>query len=771
MKDVNSSSSSYFGFVVEDSISSDSGAGTHARQNWNDASRAGWRPSNADRTSNFELFRRESEKNIAFALNSLPQTGENSSAHTPSSAASEPPMSPTNTSFKKAEWKDGSAGTSELGSNPYFLGVRRQESPLTMSPRSSVSDAKHSRLSLPAHEINNQLEALTAQRSDTLPAQTTKELTAMMGPQEVVKIIEQHSDKTLILDLRVYPQYTASRVRGALNLCIPTTLLKRPAFTVQKLADTFTTDHDKVKFSRWRTAHYIVVYDASSSLAKEAITSFHVLKKFQSEGWKGTGLVIKGGFAGFEKLAPKMVDRGAKASTAGSGEVAASSAPSSPPKLPVAGGCQMPPTKNAANPFFGNIRQNMDLLDGVGQMPIQKPVGMKEAEERRLPTWLRRAASASNEGKDVSDKFLSIEKSEQKRMQNALSGSVSYGTPGVDGHKDVQVAGIEKGSKNRYNNIFPFEHSRVRLQNVPSHGCDYVNASYVKASYSNRRYIATQAPIPQTFEDFWRVIWEQDVGVIVMLTAESEGGQVKSHPYWKTGEYGIFKVKQLAERKVSLVSKPTVTQEPQKRPTASRRLTTSNATPAVEKKFNFEPAEIKASKPPSAEEPSVTVRHFTLAHSSQPLKHPRSVTQIQYAQWPDFGAPASPSSVLSLIDLVDKFQRNASSPSTTNAPDEPCREGQKPVMVHCSAGCGRTGTFCTIDSVIDMLKRQRRERQQQSPDAMDVDSADDWIKRDDIDLVAKAVEDFRRQRLSMVQNLRQFVLCYESILQWLHNQS
>jgi len=52
---------------------------------------------------------------------------------------------------------------------------------------------------------------------------------------------------------------------------------------------------------------------------------------------------------------------------------------------------------------------------------------------------------------------------------------------------------------------------------------------------------------------------------------------------------------------------------------------------------------------------------------------------------------------------------------------------------------------------------------------MDVDGGD-WVDRDDVDLVAKTVDDFRHQRLSMVQNLRQFVLCYESILQWLVQQ-
>ena len=99
-------------------------------------------------------------------------------------------------------------------------------------------------------------------------------------------------------------------------------------------------------------------------------------------------------------------------------------------------------------------------------------------------------------------------------------------------------------------------------------------------------------------------------------------------------------------------------------------------------------------------------------------------------------------------------------------PNSPAKEDEKPIMVHCSAGCGRTGTFCTIDSVVDMLKRQKKARITQNRDAMDLDG-EEWVKRDDLDLITKTVADFRLQRLSMVQTLRQFVLCYETVLEWL----
>lgn len=626
-----------------------------------------------------------------------------------------------------------------------------------MSAQHSVEDHKHARLSLPTNGIRTPPFNMSRNglRSDTLPSSGEKDIPPLVSPTQIAELLKNNADRMLVLDLRVYQQYATSRIHGALNLCIPTTLLKRPAYTVQRLAETFSTVHDQETFAKWQDCTHIVVYDTNSSLTKEAVTPLTVLKKFTSEGWTGCGLVVKGGFLAFERMVPELVDNGPVGTTS---QTLSISAPGKD-AVPVAGGCAMPAQKSAANPFFGNIRQNMDLLDGVGQMPIKQPGNMTPETEKAMPVWLQRASAKSNEGKLVSDRFLGIEKSEQTRMQEALSAKVSYGTPRAETPHRIQVAGIEKGSKNRYNNIFPYDHTRVKLQDVPRGSCDYINASHVKAELSNRRYIATQAPIPATFNDFWRVVWEQDVRVIVMLTAEAEGGQVKSHVYWTPGEYGALKLKQLSERQVSLetkkysTSKPASTSRP---PLGPRRSTTANILGERSQ---------DSTKSPSSKPPSAMVRHFTLSHSSFPFQPMREITQIQYSDWPDFGAPASPMELLGLVEQVNKYVRGSASPSGVVGPDEAAPAGQRPILVHCSAGCGRTGTFCTIDSVIDMLKRQRITHEA-GENKMEVDDGD-WVDRDDLDLVAKTVDDFRHQRLSMVQNLRQFVLCYESILQWL----
>lgn len=218
------------------------------------------------------------------------------------------------------------------------------------------------------------------------------------------------------------------------------------------------------------------------------------------------------------------------------------------------------------------------------------------------------------------------------------------------------------------------------------------------------------------------------------MTAEVERGQVKCHPYWKSGDYGPFKVKAYSERFINVDAKaidPTV-----KYPIGSGQ---------------------QAQKPDeSNDNPVIIVRHFSLYHTAFPFQPLRDITQLQYPYWPDFGTTSQPAHLLNLIEQCNKVIRATSPSKFGNQDAEP--EGQRPILVHCSAGCGRTGTFCTVDSVLDMLKRQRMKNP-----GSDIGA----LQNSSLDLIVKTVEDFRTQRPSMVQNLSQFVLCYESVLEWL----
>ena len=400
-----------------------------------------------------------------------------------------------------------------------FFGMPRNQSPAKASPQdlyniprnqASNYEERHPRLSMPPRDrLTSSSNTVHLQRAETLPSSLNGDGPIMITPQDLVERWKSFDSKdVLLLDLRVFPHYSHSRISGAINLCIPTTLLKRPSFNVQKLAETFTNKSEKERFEDWREAKFIVVYDASSAQLKDATSSVNTLKKFTNEGWRGSGCVVRGGFLAFSKVVPHMVDKRPGNETETSTHRTLSIDPQIPVMAPVAGGCPMPSTQTAANPFFGNIRQNMDLIGGVGQMAVQHPLFLKERAMAELPAWLRHASDEGDKGKIVADRFLEIEKAEQQRMQKALTGSVSYGKSAPSSAQSVQVAGIEKGTKNRYKDILPYDHSRVRLQNVPSGGCDYVNASHIKAEWSHRHYIASQAPVPATFEVIHCVPWQ-----------------------------------------------------------------------------------------------------------------------------------------------------------------------------------------------------------------------------------------------------------------------
>ena len=297
------------------------------------------------------------------------------------------------------------------------------------------------------------------------------------------------------------------------------------------------------------------------------------------------------------------------------------------------------------------------------------------------------------------------------------------------------------------------------------------------------------------------MVWQQDVRVIVMLTAETEGGQVKAHNYWGERRYGPYHLSFLSEHKASLEpSRIQRHREGSRDKSSFRPRSTTNPPLGARKQPQPPPPPTSNGQSPGSEQPFVIVRRFSLSYADEPFERMREITQLQYSNWPDFGAPAHPAHLLGLVEQCDAVVRASygGSPAAI-APNV----AQRPVVVHCSAGCGRTGTFCTVDVVLDLMKQQRtasRSRTTRQGTPMDMSppktparqgssqsgfnfqasraqasnpsaDGDSWMVQDDVDLIEKTVEEFRHQRLSAVQSLRQFVLCYESVLEWLVEQT
>lgn len=105
-------------------------------------------------------------------------------------------------------------------------------------------------------------------------------------PARLVEILKNNESDVLILDVRTPIFYNMSRIKTAINICIPTTLLKRPSFNVSRLSETIQAPESKERFEKWKTAKYIVVYDG------DAFSVSHAVSKFQREGWAGEAFYL-----------------------------------------------------------------------------------------------------------------------------------------------------------------------------------------------------------------------------------------------------------------------------------------------------------------------------------------------------------------------------------------------------------------------------------------------------------------------------------------------
>jgi protein tyrosine phosphatase len=235
-------------------------------------------------------------------------------------------------------------------------------------------------------------------------------------------------------------------------------------------------------------------------------------------------------------------------------------------------------------------------------------------------------------------------------------------------------------AKNRYKNILAIDNTRVLLSHTGISGSDYINANYMDGWNKPRAYIASQGPLPGTVPDFWRMVWEQGSSVVVMLTKEVELAKTKCHCYFPQAAGECLKAGQL---EVAFVSFDYVT-------------------------------------------PDYAVRTLNLVDSATGKQ--RTIYQYVYLTWPDQNVPEQPVALLEFVKDVRARNARARLSGAVG-----------PVVIHCSAGIGRTGAFAVLDINMQRLSALGN---------VDVNATLSYL---------------REQRAGAVQTLVQYAFCYEAL--------
>ncbi|XP_027527676.1 receptor-type tyrosine-protein phosphatase C isoform X2 [Neopelma chrysocephalum] len=234
-------------------------------------------------------------------------------------------------------------------------------------------------------------------------------------------------------------------------------------------------------------------------------------------------------------------------------------------------------------------------------------------------------------------------------------------------------------NKNRYIDILPYDHNRVELSEIPGDpGSDYINASYIDGFKEPRKYIAAQGPKDETTDDFWRMIWEQKATIIVMVTRCEEGKRNKCAQYWPSMENGSATYGDII---------------------------------------------VKINERKTCPDYVIQKLHIT---NGRERTTGRDVTHIQFTSWPDHGVPEDPHLLLKLRRRVNALSNFFSGP----------------IVVHCSAGVGRTGTYIGIDAMLEGLDAEGR-----------------------VDVYGYVVK-LRRQRCLMVQVESQYILIHQALVEY-----
>ncbi|GAA6007273.1 uncharacterized protein JCM10292_003964 [Rhodotorula paludigena] len=406
---------------------------------------------------------------------------------------------------------------------------------------------------------------------------------------------------------------------------------------------------------------------------------------------------------------------------------------------------------SAANPFFDNIRQNSEALSLERSLQNLSPIELPHFPSSlipSLPPFLQSLVllSPMSRADRLARQFYELESAERERLEgtfrwHAKHGSSAPAAEAVDKREGARdsaksdeedeakrwkkfgiSAGFELGNLNRFKNIFPYEHSRVKLTQHSPSATDYVNASHLYLRDSSKRFIASQGPLPSTFRDFWQMCEQESVGVIIMLTNLKEGGREKCGRYWipqRDAEWDVQVEGDLAHEEEDRIRK------------VDEERSAANAAAGGGGFFSdFDAAKTEDKKEEPVYKDSTIRRTFNIRRLARrypddpPPAPPRKIRHIQYRAWPDFDIPAEPADVVSLVAEVDAAQRDY---MREIGWDPVQHDGlEPPILAHCSAGVGRTGVFIMVSSLLEKLRRDRQaQRASGKPapagDAMDVD--------------------------------------------------
>ncbi|XP_056003140.1 receptor-type tyrosine-protein phosphatase epsilon-like isoform X1 [Ostrea edulis] len=268
---------------------------------------------------------------------------------------------------------------------------------------------------------------------------------------------------------------------------------------------------------------------------------------------------------------------------------------------------------------------------------------------------------------DLGKVIKSLSMEENKKFNEEFKG-IPYGE---QSHTPCDVAKMAQNMpKNRYKTTFPYDHSRVVLTISPEN--DYINGNYIKDTKGQREYIATQGPTKNTVQDFWAMIWQENIRVLVMVTNLTEGSKIKCHQYWpEHGEMtsGSFRLRVISQRASA----------------------------------------------------NYIRRDINITHIETNVV--RTLNHMHYTAWPDHGTP-SPVELLVFYRHVKQLKQ---------------MYPESLLVVHCSAGIGRTGTFIALDALY---------KQGQKDGLIDV---------------VRYVNIMREDRMNMIQNVGQYIFLYNAL--------